>query len=59
MKNRKRVKLENIDTFVDGAAVVEIGALNYTLLKQFSSDSVITVPENRICSTMVEMLNNG
>ncbi|WP_455480330.1 threonine ammonia-lyase IlvA [Bartonella sp. B12(2025)] len=57
LKGGKRVKLENIDTFVDGAAVAEIGALNYTMLKQFSPDSVITVPENRVCSTMVEMLN--
>lgn len=57
LKSRKRVKLENIDTFVDGAAVAEIGALNYTILKQFSPDSVIIVPENRVCSTMVEMLN--
>ncbi|WP_375705517.1 pyridoxal-phosphate dependent enzyme, partial [Bartonella sp. AA86SXKL] len=36
LKSGKRVKLENIDTFVDGAAVAEIGALNYTMLKQFS-----------------------
>ncbi|WP_273758843.1 threonine ammonia-lyase IlvA [Bartonella sp. AU55XJBT] len=57
LESGKRVKLENIDTFVDGAAVAEIGALNYTILKQFSPDSVITVPENRVCSTMVEMLN--
>ncbi|MBB4076125.1 threonine dehydratase [Bartonella fuyuanensis] len=57
LKGGKRVKLESIDTFVDGAAVAEIGALNYTILKQFSPDCVITVPENRVCSTMVEMLN--
>ncbi len=57
LKNGKRVKLKNIDTFVDGAAVAEIGTLNYTMLKQFSPDSVITVPENRVCSTMLEMLN--
>ncbi|WP_026088118.1 threonine ammonia-lyase IlvA [Bartonella rattaustraliani] len=57
LKSGKRVKLETIDTFVDGAAVAEIGALNYRLLKKFSPDSVITVPENRVCSTMVEMLN--
>ncbi|WP_336294831.1 threonine ammonia-lyase IlvA [Bartonella sp. CB169] len=57
LKRGKRVKLENIDTFVDGAAVAEIGALNYAILKQFSPDSVITVPENRVCSTMIEMLN--
>ncbi|WP_375609291.1 MULTISPECIES: threonine ammonia-lyase IlvA [unclassified Bartonella] len=57
LESGKRVKLESIDTFVDGAAVAEIGALNYTILKQFPPDSVITVPENRVCSTMVEMLN--
>ncbi|WP_455478305.1 threonine ammonia-lyase IlvA [Bartonella sp. B10] len=57
LRSGKRVKLENIDTFVDGAAVAEIGALNYTILKRFSPSSVITVPENRVCSTMVEMLN--
>ncbi|MET3589425.1 threonine dehydratase [Bartonella silvatica] len=57
LESGKRVKLENIDTFVDGAAVAEIGALNYTMLKRFSPDSVITIPENRVCSTMVEMLN--
>ncbi|ENN92489.1 threonine ammonia-lyase IlvA [Bartonella bovis] len=57
LKNKKRVKLENINTFVDGAAVAEIGALNYAMLQQFSPDCVITVPENRVCSTMVEMLN--
>ncbi|MBA9083290.1 MULTISPECIES: threonine ammonia-lyase IlvA [Bartonella] len=57
LKNKKRVKLENINTFVDGAAVAEIGALNYAMLHQFSPDCVITVPENRVCSTMVEMLN--
>ncbi|WP_336276569.1 threonine ammonia-lyase IlvA [Bartonella sp. CB178] len=57
LKNEKRVKLNNIDTFVDGAAVAEIGALNYEILKEFPPDSVITVPENRICSTMIEMLN--
>ncbi|WP_455474980.1 threonine ammonia-lyase IlvA [Bartonella sp. B30(2025)] len=57
LKSGKRVKLENIDTFVDGAAVAEIGALNYEILKKFSPNSVITAPENRVCSTMVEMLN--
>ncbi|WP_455476651.1 threonine ammonia-lyase IlvA [Bartonella sp. B41] len=57
LKSGKHIELENIDTFVDGAAVAKIGVLNYTILKQFSLDSVITVPENRVCSTMVEMLN--
>ncbi|MCZ2328626.1 threonine ammonia-lyase IlvA [Bartonella sp. F02] len=57
LNSKRRIKLDCIDTFVDGAAVAEIGALNYTMLKEFSPDSVITVPENRLCSTMIEMLN--
>ncbi|WP_455475197.1 threonine ammonia-lyase IlvA [Bartonella sp. B17] len=57
LKSGKRVKLENLDTLVDGAAVAEIGTLNYEILKKFPSDSVIMVPENRVCSTMIEMLN--
>lgn len=53
----RRVKLEDVDTFVDGAAVAEIGKVNFDMLKGFSPFDVIVVPENRLCSTMVEMLN--
>ncbi|AGF74679.1 threonine dehydratase [Bartonella australis AUST/NH1] len=57
LNNGRHTKLDDINTFVDGAAVAEIGTLNYAILKQFLPDSVITVPENRVCFTMVEMLN--
>lgn len=53
----KRIKLSQVDNFVDGAAVAEIGKENFKLLKGFDKNLVITVPENRLCSTMVEMLN--
>ncbi|WP_343315997.1 threonine ammonia-lyase IlvA [Brucella sp. BE17] len=53
----KRVKLTKVDNFVDGAAVAEIGKENFKLLKGFDEKSVITVPENRLCATIVEMLN--
>ncbi|OEI82561.1 threonine ammonia-lyase IlvA [Brucella sp. BO3] len=53
----KRVKLSHIDNFVDGAAVAEIGKENFKLLKGFDPKTVITVPENRLCATIVEMLN--
>lgn len=53
----KRVKLTKVDNFVDGAAVAEIGKENFKLLKGFDTKSVITVPENRLCATIVEMLN--
>ncbi|TKT79068.1 threonine ammonia-lyase IlvA [Aquamicrobium sp. LC103] len=53
----KRVRLASLDNFVDGAAVGEIGRENFRLLKEFGEDSVRLVPENRLCATMVEMLN--
>ncbi|MDM7901256.1 pyridoxal-phosphate dependent enzyme, partial [Brucella melitensis] len=53
----KRVKLSHIDNFVDGAAVAEIGKENFKLLKGFDPKTVITVPENKLCATIVEMLN--
>lgn len=53
----KRIKLAHVDNFVDGAAVAQIGAENFRILKHFPEDSVILVPENRLCATIVEMLN--
>lgn len=53
----KRVKLNHVDNFVDGAAVAEIGKENFKLLKGFDADSVILIPENRLCGTITEMLN--
>ncbi|OCW58896.1 threonine ammonia-lyase [Hoeflea olei] len=53
----QRVKLGKIDNFVDGAAVAEIGALPFEILKRFRPEQVMTVPENAICLTMTSMLN--
>lgn len=53
----RRVKLDRVDNFVDGAAVAEVGREPFRLLKGFSADDVHLVPENRLCATMIEMLN--
>lgn len=53
----RRVRLDAVDNFVDGAAVAEIGRENFRHLKDFPAQSVRLVPENRLCATMVEMLN--
>ncbi|MGB6117603.1 MAG: threonine ammonia-lyase IlvA [Mesorhizobium sp.] len=53
----KRVRLDTVDNFVDGAAVAEIGKEPLRHLSRFSPDDVHLVPENRLCSTMLEMLN--
>ncbi|MCC5779485.1 threonine ammonia-lyase IlvA [Nitratireductor sp. B36] len=51
------VRLERVDNFVDGAAVAEIGAAPFSHLKAFDAEAVHLVPENRLCATMIEMLN--
>jgi threonine dehydratase len=53
----RRVKLDAVDNFVDGAAVAEIGREPFRYLKEFSPDAVKRIPENRLCATMIEMLN--
>ncbi len=51
------VTLESVDNFVDGAAVARIGAANFEVLRRFAPDQALIAPENRICGTMLEMLN--
>lgn len=53
----KRVKLAKVDNFVDGAAVAEIGREPFRQLKEFPAEAVKLIPENRLCATMIEMLN--
>lgn len=53
----QRVTLPKMDNFVDGAAVAEIGARNFDILKRFRADQVLLVPENAICLTMTTILN--
>ncbi|MGR3502127.1 threonine ammonia-lyase IlvA [Pseudaestuariivita sp.] len=51
------VTLPRISSFVDGAAVARIGAAPFAILKDTRSEDVILVNEDRICTTIVEMLN--
>ena len=51
------VNLDHVDTFVDGAAVGRIGALPFELLKHVPLTDVITLSEDRISATIIEMLN--
>ncbi len=51
------VTLERVDSFVDGAAVATIGAAPFEILKDVPPEDVILAPEDRICTTMLEMLN--
>ncbi|MGR3468900.1 MAG: threonine ammonia-lyase IlvA [Shimia sp.] len=51
------VRLPTIDSFVDGAAVAEIGTRTFEALRDTSVTDVLTAPEDRICGTILEMLN--
>ncbi|TCK99881.1 L-threonine ammonia-lyase [Shimia isoporae] len=51
------VTLNQLDGFVDGAAVARIGDLTFARLADISRSSVIAASEDRICATMMEMLN--
>jgi len=51
------VSLDQVDNFVDGAAVGRIGEKPFELLKARPLSDVLTLSEDRICATMIEMLN--
>ncbi|UWR11420.1 threonine ammonia-lyase IlvA [Sulfitobacter mediterraneus] len=51
------VDVSPINSFVDGAAVAKIGARTFARLKGISPDDVMDLDEDRICNTIVEMLN--
>ena len=51
------ITLNKVDSFVDGAAVARIGERNFAALAHVSPKDVLISPEDRICATMIEMLN--
>ncbi|GGE09146.1 L-threonine dehydratase [Gemmobacter megaterium] len=51
------VTLARINSFVDGAAVARLGDLPFDALRGTDPAHVLAAPEDRICITMLEMLN--
>ncbi|WP_102106840.1 threonine ammonia-lyase IlvA [Oceaniglobus roseus] len=51
------VTLPKVDSFVDGAAVARIGQRTFSVLSGVPPEDVLTAPEDRICITILEMLN--
>lgn len=51
------VKLPRVNSFVDGAAVARLGDKTFAMLDWVPRDHVHLAPEDRICVTMLEMLN--
>jgi threonine dehydratase len=51
------VALAQVDTFVDGAAVAKMGVNTFAALKGIDADHVLDILEDRICTTILDMLN--
>lgn len=49
-------RLQDIDKFVDGAAVKQVGALNFEICKNNIHD-VILVPEGKVCTSILRLYN--
>lgn len=56
LKQGKPVTLENIDRFVDGAAVKRVGDITFDICKDVLSDMHL-VPEGKVCSTILKLYN--
>lgn len=52
----KLIKLDKLDSFVDGAAVHQVGRLNFNICKN-TLNAVHTVPEGLICTTILKRYN--
>ncbi|KRO87245.1 MAG: threonine dehydratase [Rhodobacter sp. BACL10 MAG-120910-bin24] len=51
------VALSQVNSFVDGAAVARMGEKTFERLKWVAPEQVLLAPEDRICMTMLMMLN--
>lgn len=52
------VTLARVNSFVDGAAVARMGETPFARLRDTDPRTVLSAPEDRICITMLEMLNH-
>lgn len=57
-KQNKVVKLDKINTFVDGASVKKVGELNYPICKK-NIDDIILIDEGHVCSKILQMYNDN
>ncbi|MCC8408771.1 threonine ammonia-lyase IlvA [Mucilaginibacter sp. UR6-1] len=50
------ITLDQIDRFVDGAAVKRVGALTYQMCREVLNDMLL-VPEGKVCTTILKLYN--
>ncbi|WP_053970343.1 threonine ammonia-lyase IlvA [Mangrovimonas sp. ST2L15] len=56
LKNNQVTELDDIENFVDGAAVKRVGEKTFGICRQ-TLDDMITVPEGKICQTILDLYN--
>ncbi|ESU26500.1 ilvA protein [Flavobacterium limnosediminis JC2902] len=56
IKNGVNTTLEEIDKFIDGAAVKRVGNLTFEICKNSLHD-IIPVPEGKVCTTILRLYN--
>lgn len=55
--NKGVIELQNIDSFVDGAAVKCVGQETFDICQKFLDD-IVLVPEGKVCTAILELYNN-
>ncbi len=58
IENGCPVELDEIDKFVDGAAVKKAGAKTYEVCKEVLDD-IVVVPEGAVCTMIIQMYNKS
>ncbi|MDL4839591.1 threonine ammonia-lyase IlvA [Aquibacillus rhizosphaerae] len=58
LAQKKVVKLDKIDKFVDGASVKQVGNITYEI-GQDIIDEITTVPEGKVCTTLLDLYNEN
>ena len=56
LEKGKRISLESMDYFVDGAAVRQVGKLPFKICKEYLNQ-ILVIPEGKICQTILEVYN--
>ncbi|MDC0760859.1 threonine ammonia-lyase IlvA [Brevibacillus sp. AG] len=58
LEQRDVVTLDEIDKFVDGAAVKQVGELTMSICQELLDD-IVLVPEGKVCTTILELYNSN
>ncbi|RMB56940.1 threonine ammonia-lyase [Dokdonia sinensis] len=56
LSQKENITLDEIDKFVDGAAVQRVGDRNFAIVEQLVS-RIVTVNEGKICQTILDLYN--